>query len=133
MTSVTLKRVNSSNIQQYTEIDFSAISLNPIPLNSQVTFRLSLKQFELNSTISAVKLYRMSSGVKGATIAYTYTIATDYIEFKLTSWCSTTASCPEATKNFDFRIEGFKNYPTTKPPTVTNTFKVDDSSGKKIE
>lgn len=48
MTSVLLTRKNSSNIQVYTDVDFTATSLNPIPLNSVVKFTLSLKQFELN-------------------------------------------------------------------------------------
>ena len=80
-----------------------------------------------------VQIYRMTSGVRGAALTYTYTTATDYIEFTLTSWCSTTATCPEATRNFDFRITGFKNYPTTKPPTVPNSFTVVNFEGKKIE
>jgi len=73
----------------------------------------------------------MSSGVKGAEIPYTFTQTADYIEFTMTSWC--TAPCPEATKNFDFRIEGFKNFPTTKPPSVPNSFTVVNFEGKKIE
>lgn len=38
MYSYSVTRVNSSNIQQYTEIDFVATSLNPIPLNSVAKF-----------------------------------------------------------------------------------------------
>ncbi len=131
MYSYTVTRVNSSNIQQYTDIDFSATSLNPIPSASIAKFRLSLKQFDINNTMTQVHIYKMASGVKGAEIPYTFTQTTDYIEFTLTSWC--TAPCPEATKNFDFRIEGFKNYPTTKPPTVPNSFTVVNFEGKKIE
>jgi len=71
--------------------------------------------------------------VKGSSISYTAVVNTDTIVFTMTSWCSTTTSCPEATNNLDFRIEGLKNYPTTKPPTIPCSLTVDDSLGGKIE
>jgi hypothetical protein len=100
-----------------------------------VKFTLSLKQFEINNTINDVKFYRLTSGgAKSTLITSSAVVGTDTIVFTLTHWCSTSPnSCPADTQNLNFRIEGLKNYATTKPPTIPNSLTVDDPAIGKVE
>jgi hypothetical protein len=135
-TASSATRVDSSVMNEVTNVDFSATSLNPIPVGSKITVNIPIAQFVLNvGSVSDVTFYQLdSSGNVGTqrTPSSTPTSNSTYYIFEFTEWCSSGSSCPAGSENIKFRATGFKN-PSSPKPTSDSIMILVNSGSLKVD
>lgn len=91
LTSASVTRKDSSQINQVTNIDIKATSANPILASSVITFELPLDQVKITGADqNTLTFYRLdASGTQGTQLTATSrTLNSTYIKIKITEWCS---------------------------------------------
>ena len=134
--NTSVKRVDSPKINTVTNLDVKATSANPIIAGSIITLQIPTDQAALVSDINSLTFFRLdaSNNVGAALTLINRSTAGGYVTVKITEWCSVGGSpCPADTENIRIRATGFKNPPSTLPPS--NSFKifVDSAAGLKID
>ena len=137
LTSTSVTRVDSSKINEVTNINIKATSANPITTSSILKFKFPLDQVVLNvATADALTYYQLdASGNVGSQLtALSTTSDASYITVTIREWCSSgSTSCPANTENIRLRVVGFKNPGTTLPPSNSFIIFVDSNGGFKID
>jgi hypothetical protein len=137
LTSATAIRVDSSLINQVTNINIEATSTNPILAASIITFELPLDQVIITGADeTTLDFFQLdASGNVGTQLTTTSRVLNStYIIIKITEWCSVGGiACSAATENIRLRVTGLQNPSSAFPPS--NSFKifVDTSSNQFID
>ena len=136
MTSASVTRVNSSQININTYLNIKATSANPILANSKITFNIPFDQAVFQTDLNSLTFFQLdtSDNVGSALTATSRSNDSNYIYIAFNEWCSSGGnSCPENTQNIGIQMTGFKNPSTTLPPSNSFRIFVDSSSNLKID
>jgi hypothetical protein len=135
LTSTSVTRVDSSLINDATNINIKATSANPIIANSIITFHLPFDQVQYVTDINGLTFFQLdSSDVVGSALATTSISATtDYVIFSIKEWCSDgTNPCAADAENIKLRVTGLQNPGSTLPPSNSCKIYVDTNDSPSL-
>jgi len=137
LTSTSVIRVDSSLINEATNLNIKATSKNPILSGSIITFGFALDQVILDvNDASLLTFFQLDSSDNASTelFATSTTSNSTHIVVKFTEWCSSGgSSCAAGTENIKLRVVGFKNPTDTLPSSESFLIFIDSSGGLKID
>lgn len=125
LTSTSVIRVDSSLINEATNINIKATSKNPILANSIITFELPFDQVQYVTDINGLTFFKLDSSdnVGDALTTTSISSSADYISVSIQEWCSDgTNPCSSGVENIGLRVSGLQNPGSTLPPA--NSFKI---------
>jgi hypothetical protein len=138
LTSTSVTRVDSSKINEATNLNIKATSANPILANSVVTISIPIDQAVLDvADVDALTFYQLdSSDNVGSQITTSSrsSNSTYYTIIFTITWCANGATdCPAGSENIKVRATGFKNPSSTLPPSNSFIIKIDTNGSLKID